>query len=92
MREYAARAATARDRAHFDAIAQAEAQSERDRIEEALRTSPLDRMRAAVELEVAAMWTPAHLAEVDARADGQMELARRRIALGLGLEVRHDPR
>jgi hypothetical protein len=28
--------------------------------------------------------TPALLAEVDANADGQMELARRRIALALG--------
>jgi hypothetical protein len=27
--------------------------------------------------------TPPLLAEIDARADGQMELARRRIALGL---------
>ncbi len=33
-------------------------------------------------------FTPALLAEIDARADGQMELARRRIALGLGTKGR----
>jgi hypothetical protein len=32
--------------------------------------------------------TPAVLAELDARADGQMEIARRRIALGLGTKAR----
>ena len=30
--------------------------------------------------------TPAHLAEIDAQADGQMELSRRRLALGLDAE------
>lgn len=35
------------------------------------------------ELGAEIAWTPAVLAEIDARADGQMELARRRIALGL---------
>jgi hypothetical protein len=77
--------ASPRDRAHFAAIAKAEEQSEEERIEDALRTSPAERMRAGFEMGVIAWWTPAHLAELDARTDGQMELARRRIALGLGL-------
>jgi hypothetical protein len=32
-----------------------------------------------------APWTPAHLPKLDACTDEQMELARRRIALGLDL-------
>jgi hypothetical protein len=84
--------ATERDRAHFAAIAAAEDESERERIEDALRTSAAERMRMGFEMGAEAMWTPAHLAELDARTDGQMELARRRVALGLGLGTKRDPR
>jgi hypothetical protein len=31
--------------------------------------------------------TPALLAEIDAQADGQIEIARRRVALGLGTKA-----
>lgn len=78
--------ATEADRAHFDAIGAAEAQSEIDRIDAALRTTPAERIRQGFELAAGGPWSPAHLAEIDAMADGQIELARRRIALGLGPE------
>jgi hypothetical protein len=79
--------ATPRDRAHFEAIAVAEAASEEERIARALATPPGERMTRGIELGVELPWTPAVLAEVDARADGQIELARRRVALGLGSSV-----
>jgi hypothetical protein len=80
--------ATRRDRAHFEAIAAAEVQSDDERIERAAKTPPGQRMLLGIELGMQIAWTPAHLAEVDAEADGQMELARRRIAMGLSRERR----
>jgi hypothetical protein len=77
-------AATPRDFAHFAAIAAAAAEAEEDRIARALETPPGERMRRGIELGAEVPWTPAVLAEIDARADEQMELARRRVALGLG--------
>lgn len=81
--EYLGRVVTQRDRDHFAAIAAAEAQSEEERIARAAETPPGERMLLGIELGLLVTWTPAHLAEADAEADGQMELARRRIALGL---------
>jgi hypothetical protein len=72
-----------RDRRHFEAIAAGERASQLERIERAARTSPGERILEGAELAAQMPWTPAHLAELDARADDQMELARRRIALGL---------
>jgi hypothetical protein len=76
--------ATLRDRAHFDAIAAAEAMTEEERLARALETPPGERMIRGIELGAEIAWTPAILAEIDAQADGQIELARRRLALGLG--------
>jgi hypothetical protein len=76
--------ATRRDLAHFAAISSAEAEAEAERITSALLTPPGERMVAGLELGAEAPWSGAHLAEIDARADGQAELARRRVALGLG--------
>jgi hypothetical protein len=78
--------ATARDRAHFAAIADGERQSEQERIERAAVTPPGERILEGFRLAGETPWTPAHLAELDARTDDQMELARRRIALGLNVE------
>jgi hypothetical protein len=75
--------ATQADWAHFAAIAAAEAESEREAFGEAARTPPGTRILAGAALGGLVSWTPAHLAEVDARADGQMELARRRFARSL---------
>jgi hypothetical protein len=72
------------DIAHFAAIAAAEEAAENERIARALETPPGERMRRGLELGAEIPWTPAVLAEIDARTDGQMELARRRVALGLG--------
>jgi hypothetical protein len=76
--------ATGRHRAHFAAIARGEAAAEEERFERAARVSPGERILEGARLARDAVWTPAHLAQVDADADGQMELARRRIAMGLG--------
>jgi hypothetical protein len=76
--------ATSRDRDHFSAIAAAEAKTEEERLARAVTTPPGERMLLGIELGAEVPWTPAVLAEIDARADGQAELARRRIALGLG--------
>lgn len=76
--------ASAQDRAHFAAVAQGEEQSAEERIERALETAPGERILEGFRLGAVGPWTPAHLAELDARTDGQMELARRRIARGLG--------
>jgi hypothetical protein len=62
------------------AIAEAKQQSEEERIDWALRNSPGERILPGFELGREIAWTPARLAEADAQADGQMELARRRIA------------
>jgi len=78
--------ATATERGHFAAIAEGERRSAEERIEQALATDPGERVLEGLRLGAAAPWTPAHLAELDARTDGQMELARRRIARGLGGE------
>lgn len=75
-----------RERRHFAAIAAAERQSEKARIDEALRTPAGERILDGLRLGRAAVLTSAHLAEIDAQADGQMELARRRMALGLSAE------
>jgi len=80
------REATARERRHFAAIAEGEERSAAEQIERALVTPPGQRILEGIRLGAATPWTPAHLAELDARTDGQMELARRRIALGLGDE------
>ena len=76
--------ASARDLAHFEAIAAGERAEEEARITRATETPPGERMLAGIKLGAALGWSPALLAEIDAQADGQMELARRRIALGLG--------
>ncbi|MGH7857968.1 MAG: hypothetical protein ACREQY_11625 [Candidatus Binatia bacterium] len=76
--------ATARHFAHFEAIRVAEKAEEEARFGRALETPPGERMLRGSKLGSALPWTPAVLAEVDALADGQMEIARRRIALGLG--------
>lgn len=76
--------ATPSDRAHFAAIAAAEEAAEEERYRRAARTPPGERILEGIRLGAALPASPAVLAELDARADGQMELARRRIALGLG--------
>jgi hypothetical protein len=73
-----------RDRRHFEAIAAGERLSEQERIARAATTPPGERILLGAELSAGIAWTPAHLAELDAQTDGQMELARRRVALGLG--------
>ncbi len=78
--------ATARDRAHFAAVAEGERLSEEERIERALATPPGERILEGFRLAGEATLTRAHLAELDARTDEQMELARRRIVLGLDVE------
>jgi len=75
--------ASARDFAHFAAIALAEEESEEQRFLHAARTPPGERVLTGLRLGAALPMTPPLLAEIDARADGQMELARRRIALAL---------
>ncbi len=75
--------ATRKDLAHFEAIAAAERESEEERIARALEVPPGERMLLGLALGAEAPWTPAHLAEADAAADGQIEIARRRVARGL---------
>ena len=77
------RSASRRDFAHFSAIAAAEAETEEQRFAHAARTPPGEGILTGLRLGAALPMTPALLAEIDARADGQMEIARRRIALGL---------
>ena len=77
------RSACRRDFAHFAAIATTEAETEEQRFAHAARTPPGERILTGLRLGAALPLTPALLAEIDARADGQMELARRRMALGL---------
>jgi hypothetical protein len=72
--------ATDADRAHFAAIAKVEAENEQDAFERAARTPPGQRILAGARLGALTAWTPAVWAEIDARTDGQMELARRRVA------------
>jgi hypothetical protein len=76
--------ATGRDRAHFAAIAEGEALAEEERIALAAGCSPGELIQRGIDVSAETPWSPAHLAELDAVTDGQMELARRRIALGLG--------
>lgn len=83
--------ATSQDHAHFLAIAAAETAVEAERIARALEVPPGERMAIGLALDAGMPWTPALLAEADAEADGQMELARRRIALGLSLSSRAFP-
>ncbi len=80
------RKATPEEHAHFVAIAEGERESEQERIDRALGTTPGERVLEGARLAAESPWTPAHLAELDARTDEQMELARRRIALGLDVE------
>jgi len=77
--------ATPRDRDHFAAIAAAETEAEEERFVRAATSSPGERMILGIELGAEMPWTPSLLAEIDADADGQAELARRRIALNLGI-------
>lgn len=81
--ETMSRSASSEDYAHFAAIARAEEVAEEERIDRAVKTPPGERMVMGVRLDAAMKLTPQIVAEIDARADGQMELARRRIALGL---------
>jgi hypothetical protein len=83
------RGATARDRAHLAAIAAGEAQSEAERIERALAVPAGERILEGFRLGAETAWTAAHLAELDARTDDEMELARRRIARGLNAARAH---
>ena len=76
------------DFAHFAAIGAAEREAEEERYERAARTPSGERMLEGMKLSAALPLTPALLAEIDANADGQMELARRRIALGLSTKRR----
>ncbi len=75
-----------KDRAHFALIAAVAAEEEDERITRALSVPPGVRMMIGWELGRQCTLTPAHLAEIDAQADGQMELARRRIAMNLESE------
>ena len=75
---------TSKEFAHFAAVAAGKAAEEEDRFDRALNIPPGERILAGLQMGDEVQLTPAHLAELDARADGQMELARRRIALGLG--------
>lgn len=77
------RSASRRDFAHFAAIASAEAESEEQAFTRAASRPPGEGILIGFRLGAELPMTPALLAEIDARADGQMELARRRIALGL---------
>ena len=74
---------TPADRAHFAVIAEVERQNELDRIDDALCTPPGERILMGLRLGRRGPRTPAHLAEDDARADGQMELRRRALARGI---------
>jgi len=76
--------ATPRDLAHFAAVGAAEVAEEAERFARAGRTAPGERIVAGMRMGSALPLTPEMLAEIDARADGQMEIARRRLALGLG--------
>lgn len=75
--------ASARDRAHFAAIAAGAAEDEEERYARAAATPPGARMIEGIRLGSEMPLSPAQRAEIDARADGQMEISRRRIALGL---------
>lgn len=77
------RKASDQERRHFEAIAAAERESEAQRVARAAETPPGERILLGAELSAGLRWTPAFLAELDARTDGQMELARRRVALSL---------
>jgi hypothetical protein len=79
---------TPRDVEHFATIGAAEAAEEDERLARAARTPPGERILMGLQMGAELPFTPALLAEIDARADGQMELARRRIALGLGTKGR----
>jgi len=85
---YVRRSASPRDFAHFAAIGSAEAETEEQRFIHAARTPPGERLLTGLRLGAELPITPVLLAEIDARADGQMELARRRIALGLARKRR----
>jgi hypothetical protein len=71
----AMRGGTARDRAHLAAIAAGEEQSAAERIERALAVPPGERTLEGFRLGAETPWTAAHLAELDARKDDEMELA-----------------
>jgi hypothetical protein len=75
--------ASAQDVAHFEAIASAAEADDEERFRRAAAEPPGERMLVGARLGLVLRRTPEMLAEDDARADGQMEIARRRIALGL---------
>jgi|JRYF01.1.fsa_nt_gb hypothetical protein len=75
--------ASPRDLAHFAAVGRAEVETEEERFAEAATTPAGERMLTGLKLGSRIPLTPAVLAEMDACADGQMELARRRVALGI---------
>jgi len=79
--------ASASDREHFEEIARATEAQETDSYARAAACPPGAGMLVGLRLGLLLPKSPAIMAEDDARADGQMELARRRLALGLGLEV-----
>ncbi len=80
--------ATQKDRAHIAAIAEATRAEEEQAIAAAAAMTPSERLAAGFALMDDAPWTPAQLAQIDADADSQMELARRRVAMGLTLRKR----
>ena len=82
------RTATPADHAHFAAIAAAETAEEDARFARAAERPPGEGMLAGIRLGAMLPMTPALLAEIDARADGQMEFARRRVALGIATKAR----
>ena len=76
-------AATPEDLAHFAAIRAAEETAEEERFQRAAETPPGNGCSPACASERGHGAHATGSAEIDARTDGQMELARRRIALGL---------
>lgn len=67
---------------HFEAIARGQ---DDEAASQPLPTNPVERILIGARLGGVLPLTRAILAEMDANADGQMELARRRIAMGLDL-------
>ena len=74
--------ASASHRDHFRVIAAAEELSTSERIEDALRRAPGERILAGLEMGALVPWSAELLAQIDADSDGQMGIARRWIALG----------
>jgi hypothetical protein len=81
--DFMKRSASVRDFAHFAAIGSAEAETEEQRFARAARMPPGEGILIGLRLGAELPMTPALLVEIDARVDGEMELARRRVALAL---------